>query len=1298
MPTMVGWVGAGLLAIGTALATETENRNFQVLPAPGKVTVDAKYDDWDLSGGIFACGDVENQRDKYGVWIHAMWDADNLYVLARWQDLTPMNNPGSIKGDYGFNGDCLQFRVITAPEDKLEDAAGKLDLRNQDDLPGTRTSHITAWRDREGFDTVQIGWGHRFNEGGCEAKAKGGQQAFAVHADGRGYDQEVSIPWALLSRDGWKPRAGTRIALTVEPNFLTTAGSRLTIKDIFRPGAGLDRVFTFSSAGCWGLATLEPKGHPAPRPVRLADGREFKAALVDGAPVIDWTGLVKSREPEGFKPIKFTLAEDGYVSLNIFRADGTVARQLLACAFYTRGEHEVKWDGLGTMSVRVPGQPLEVGDYTWAGIWQPGVSLGLRGWACSTAASPWGNGWGADHDNPCAVAADGERVYVGWAGGEGSKPLLACTPNGDILWKQIRGGIASASLIAAADGTVYVWNEIGQYAPRSLYRVNAKDGNYSVWESTKGTDLTMEQAFAGETNIAERPSSLAAGKGLVFIAAGDVVAVVDAKSGKTLRKLAVPKVGDMKLGADGMLYAMSESLKILAVDPVSGATKAIGTVPHMGKDWVHALAVDSDGTFYCGIMGDHHYIQVMDKHGNATRIIGRKEGRPLLGPWQPDGLLQISALAVDGKGQLWATERDACPKRVSVWNARSGAFVREFFGASTYGAMGACIDPTDPFRMAGQGCEWRLDPKTGQSTCLGVITRDGMMNSRYGFGPSGRLYLATSGGGGCGGTEKIRFYERLGDGQFKLRAMLTPGNPDKKQPVIAWADENDDGIEQPNEVKSYDVNLGGWIQGWYMAITPDLTCYGSLYQVKVSGWTPCGAPVYDFSQAKRLPGPKNGSQRGGMGAQHNAGSADNRFVLWNGTYGEDYSTFECYDIASGKLMWTYPNNFTGVHGSHRACPPEVGMIRGAYDICGSVTLPPPIGNIWVIPSNKGEWHALTEKGYYLTKFWEGDVMKAEFPDKALPGADCTRCPPGASEEAFGGSVCLDKQGGFSIQGGHSSFWNVEVHGLERAKALPGGTLSLSAGDVAQATVFRQHYLVQQEGDHAFMVARATPTFTGDFDKDVQGKTVKSFARAEQAKIRTSLTWDDHALYAAWQVADDTPWINGADAPEFLYARGDTVDLQLGMDPKADPKRDKAGVGDLRLSIGPFQGKTTAVLYRRAVAAGEEKKPKSFSSGVYKDYVMESVTFPTDVSVHVQVANDRRGYTVEATIPWSVLGPRPAPGSTVRGDMGVTHGNKAGNDTVLRSYWANLNTGLISDEVEELMMAPQNWGVLTFGSN
>jgi hypothetical protein len=1299
---------AALLAASALPATETENlcgslkdpaSDLRILPAPGAMSIDAEIGDWDLSGGIFACGDVENQRDKYGVWIHAMWDVDNLYVLARWQDLTPLNHPGSIKGDYGFNGDCLQVRVLTAPAAELAAVANPdpADARDHNDPPHARTSHITAWRDRDHLDTINVAWDRRFTETPFEGKDKGARQAFKEWPDHRGYTQELAIPWTLLGRDGWKPAAGGRICMTIEPNFLTSSGNRLTIKDVLRAGVGIDRVFTFQSPLSWGFGTLEAQGKVALRPVRLSDGREFPVRSVDGLPSVDWTGLVKSREPEGFKPLRFTLDQDGYVSLNLFRADGSVARQLLTNAFYTKGEHEVRWDGLGTMSVRVPGQPLEPGDYTWGGITHPEITLSLRGWAASSSDTPWGNVWGADHGDPCAVASDGGQIYVGWGGGEGAKPLLACSPAGKIAWKQIRGGIASASLIAAADGTVYVWNEIGQYAPRSLYRVDARTGGYTEWESSKSTDLSMAQVFAGQKDVPDRPGSLAAGQGMLFLGFVErgLVAVVDAKTGKLLRTLAVPKVGDLELGADGLLYAISEGVKLVTIDPQGGAAKELCHVPlEDGKDWVSALAVGRDGDIYCGIRGTHHYVQVIGRDGKPGRTIGRKEGRQLTGPWQQDGMFAISALAIDGQGQLWATEEDGAPRRVSVWNAKTGEFANEFFGASTYGAIGGAINPLDPCLMIGQGCEWRIDPKTGRASVLGVITRQGMGATRFGFSPDHRLFAAITPGFLSSGAP-IRFFEKLKDGDWKLRAQLSQDQ--KAKQVSAWADENGDGQQQSDEVRSWPDDLGGWVQGWYMAVTADLTCYGGMKQITVSGWTKCGAPRYDLSQAKPLPGPKDGGARGGMGAQHNAGAADNRFVLWNGTYGDDHATLDCYSLETGKLVWTYPSNFTGVHGSHRACAPEVGMLRGAYDICGSVTLPQPIGDIWVIPTNKGEWHAITEKGYYLTKFWEGDPMKAEFPAHAEPGADCTRCPPGAGEEAFGGSICLDKDGVLSLQGGHSSFWNVAVHGLERTRALAGGTLTLSAADVETARQYRQRYLNLEAGDRTLTVARATPAFTGVIDRDFAARTVKSFARQDNAKVRAALAWDEQHLYAAWEVMDDTPWINGADAPEFMYARGDTVDLQLQTDPKADPARDAAGLGDLRLSIGPFQGKATAVLYRRVVAKESDKHALKFVSGVYRDGVwMESVTFPTDLRIAVKPEPEKHRYVVEAAIPWATLGGAPAKGLVLRGDLGATHGNKAGDDTVLRSYWANLSTGLVSDEVEELMMTPKAWGELKLG--
>src|SRR4051812_40950689 len=89
-------IAAGILAVvltRTARATQTENLGLRVLPA-ADVKVDGGSDDWDLTGGVFVCDDVENTRDRFGVWVHAMYDAQNLYVLAHFIDPTPMNNPG----------------------------------------------------------------------------------------------------------------------------------------------------------------------------------------------------------------------------------------------------------------------------------------------------------------------------------------------------------------------------------------------------------------------------------------------------------------------------------------------------------------------------------------------------------------------------------------------------------------------------------------------------------------------------------------------------------------------------------------------------------------------------------------------------------------------------------------------------------------------------------------------------------------------------------------------------------------------------------------------------------------------------------------------------------------------------------------------------------------------------------------------------------------------------------------------------------------------------------------------------
>ena len=99
------------------------------------------------------------------------------------------------------------------------------------------------------------------------------------------------------------------------------------------------------------------------------------------------------------------------------------------------------------------------------------------------------------------------------------------------------------------------------------------------------------------------------------------------------------------------------------------------------------------------------------------------------------------------------------------------------------------------------------------------------------------------------------------------------------------------------------------------------------------------------------------------------------------------------------------------------------MIRGSYGPCGTAALPKPLGNIWVLPTNIGEWHILTEDGFYLTHLFQTDPMKVRWPEKAVPGARLDDAP----RDGRRGFRRLDrctKQGKLYLQAGKTGFWNV----------------------------------------------------------------------------------------------------------------------------------------------------------------------------------------------------------------------------------------------------------------------------------
>ncbi|HEX3135703.1 MAG TPA: hypothetical protein VHX44_19225, partial [Planctomycetota bacterium] len=450
---------------------------------------------------------------------------------------------------------------------------------------------------------------------------------------------------------------------------------------------------------------------------------------------------------------------------------------------------------------------MAAGTYTWEALVHPGLDLKLVGWAANAGAAPWDgpsgkDNWGGDHGEPNGVATQGDRVLLAWTFAEAGKALVACDLDGKVQWKNSRQGMSGCREVTM-DGD-YIFGLNGNIA----YRLKT-DGSYAAWPGKDTPDLKPFDvlAEAQRAGIADEFNALSAKGGTLFatMTKGDALLVIDAANGK-LKQLVKVAAPGAPCALDATTCLVVSDGKILRIDGVTGSS----TVFAEQKD-IRGLALAPDGAVFASIGGSTNQVLVFGKDGKVQRTIGRAGGRPLLGPWDPTGLYHPTGLAVDAKGTLWVAENDNIPKRFSSWDAKTGAFKKEFLGPATYGALGGSICPVDPLIMVGQGCEWRIDPVSGKAKVLAIITRDGMENSRFATGTNGRTYLFTAGNWAFN-VGPINIFERLGDGQWKKRGEIfyqdkdgkdVPTSEHGKEPkavkTMVWTDANDDGKHDANE-------------------------------------------------------------------------------------------------------------------------------------------------------------------------------------------------------------------------------------------------------------------------------------------------------------------------------------------------------------------------------------------------------------------------------------------------------------------------------------------------------------------
>ena len=791
------------------------------------------------------------------------------------------------------------------------------------------------------------------------------------------------------------------------------------------------------------------------------------------------------------------------------------------------------------------------------------------------------------------------------------------------------------------------------------------------------------------------------------------IAIADAKTGQVLKTVDAKYPQAIHALDDSRVAFLADGAALMTLNPQTGEIKPLIT----GLSNATNFTFDAEGNFYIAVAGADQQIKRFTASGKLVGEIGKKGGHALVGKWEADGMYSPAALAVDNANKrLWVAEDDFFPKRISVWDIGTGKLVKDFFGSAHYGASGGAINPMDPNIMVGIGCEWKLDPATGRSVLTGILERFTHGFATFCPASNGRLYVAAITDFGVDhGPAGMRVFERVGEGDYRLRAewKVDYGT----QTTTVWSDINGDGKQDANEVTTlpYTLRIAGG-NNWSANLNPyTLTVYGGVtdeqgakfaaktalhsntdvkltqtvfqkvYQISLNGFTACGAPKWDLEHPKDLSGVWSMDLRNASFGM--LPSKDDHLLTVVAA-----NDFKCYDLTQGsKLLWSYPNTFGNVHGSHAAPPPVPGLTRGVFGLIGTFKTP-ETGTVWAANGNCGEWYLLNEKGYYLGHLFQGDSLKVHFPDKAVPGADMTETPCGAGGEDFGGSLMQGMDGKVYAECGAHSYRNAFVTGFDKVTAFGGGKIEIKPEELALAQAQQEAQMQAAVGTKQIDVKRLTPVFTGNVNADFKGVTQTSFQKSADSAVRVSTAWDDQSLYLAWDVTDNTPWVNGATDAAQMYVSGDTVDFQFGSDTKASAKRADAVAGDFRLSIGNFHGTPTAVLYR---AVSEVKKAKSFTSGLVARYQMDYVDVVPEAKITVTIRPDKKGYIVEAAIPWSALGFTPAPGVKYHGDLGVTHGNASGARTSLRTYLSNQETGLVNDVVYELKMVPKNWGDFVF---
>jgi len=1017
--------------------------------------------------------------------------------------------------------------------------------------------------------------------------------------------------------------------------------------------------------------------------------------------------------------IKYKIPKDGYVSL-VINKNGKRIRNLIANSKRKKGKNIDWWDGKDE-----DGKIVSPGEYEVRGIIRDKIKLIYLFSIYWSGKTPWllpdgTGGWLSDHCAPRSIAIVKDKIFIGAFLAESGNTLMAVDINGNKLWGTKWLDLAGAAILTTDGNKLYVGSKGGWLGYKNLQMVISEvdPDNYKF---KRVIQMRKDPGLSG----------IAVNEGKIYVSYKDLNQIVcyDIEKLKTnpgkpekaiLKTFQVEKPGSLFI-EDGDLYGISGK-KVIKINLENGE---IDTVVVSGLEQPQDIFVNKEtGEIFISDRGNSQNVKVYSKRGKLLRFIGKAGGRKV-GRYNREVMSNPAGIVIDKLGRIWVCEEDIQPKRISLWDSKTGKFLKEYLGGPQYGGGPVWLDPRDKTKAYYKGMEFSLDWDKGTYKLERIYYRvgdiehghifpyypdrpvyfDGRKFMVYDFGIHTGYIIITEDNG-----EYVKVLSAFGSGEWvtgknkyasrvkELSEIITKaaGNKDTRKINFSFADENGDGIMQPEEVRIYEEpktnNKTALLFMYWGSLLSEKNLsiamrggYGQiLWYISPSGWTKAKAPIYDLSKAKPISVSKDPP------------CGPSGIVLSDGKI--IFTGMPIVGINSkGEIEWRYPNPWGGVHGSHIAPYPKSDRVIGTLRVIGKGKLP-GIGEFVAINGNKGEIYLFSEDGLFLAKLFKDHRIAPSWSIFNEPERDMDVSEITFGEECFGPTFTQTKDGKFYIICGHHHASIVKVEGLDSIKRFKT-KIKITPKDIIACEDYAVKKLIYEKEKGGILdfatinYVKERPKIDGDLNdwKDIKFYEVK---RDGESVGKFRFLWDENYFYFSANVKDQSPMINKSQDMKIIFKGGDCVDLQMGLfrSPENNPKDVKEG--DVRILITLINEKPKLVIYRYKIPESEEKDKEVFASPI-RSVTVDKVEILEKPDVMIR--KFRNGYNVEGKIKWNEIWQnfKIKEGIKIPFDFGIIYSTPTGESVSDRIYWSNKFPGTVSDLPSEVEIKPLLWGWCEF---